>query len=545
MTPGLMMHQPLLISSLIRHADRHHGEREIVSRRGDGGFQRSSWGQVHRRSRRLAHSLVGMGVKPGDRVGTLAWNHTQHLEAYYAISGMGAICHTVNPRLFPEQIAGIIRHAEDAVLLVDAQFLPLLEQLTAQLPSVRHIVVTAVGPEGLPAVSKPHSDYETLLASASDTWEWPELDENAAAGLCYTSGTTGNPKGVLYSHRSTVLHALSVALPDAMGLSSCDSVLPVVPQFHANAWGLPYATAVVGAKLVMPGPHLDGASLYAMMESEAVTFTAGVPTVWNGLMHYLKANGLKLNHLRRLGVGGAACPPGIVRYFEEEQGVQVLPGWGMTETSPVVTLNQPKAHQSAWTGEERLDLLNNAGRVLFGADLEIVDESGNPLPHDGKTFGQLMVQGHWVCRQYYREPQNPLQNGWFPTGDVAVINGDGFMRVTDRAKDVIKSGGEWISSVDLENTAASHPAVMEAAVIGVPHPHWGERPLLLVVKKPGTALEAPEMLQFLAGRVAKWWLPEEVVFVDSLPHTATGKLQKTALRSAWARYPARPEKTDI
>jgi 3-(methylthio)propionyl---CoA ligase len=485
-----------------------------------------------------------LGVVAGDRVATLGWNHHQHLEAYYAISGMGAICHTINPRLFPEQIAGIIQHAEDRVLLVDALFLPLVDALKSALGNVQHIIVMDESVAPWPSTALVLLEYEALLSAQSSDFKWPQMDEETAAALCYTSGTTGKPKGVLYSHRSTVLHAWGVALPDTLGLSATDSVLPVVPLFHANAWGLPYVTALVGAKLVLPGPHLDGDSLTRLMDAEGVTVTAGVPTVWHNLMLHLQTHGLRLKHLQRLAVGGAACPPHIIRYFETEQNVRVLPGWGMTETSPVAAINQPKAAQTGLVGEERLTQLNRSGRPLFGVEMRIVDETGMPLPHDGLTFGHLQVKGPWVCSAYYRESESPLVDGWFPTGDVALIDAQGFMQITDRAKDMIKSGGEWISSMALEQAAGSHPEVLEAAVVAALHPQWGERPLLLVVLKPGAQVSAEILREHLATRVAKWWLPDDILFQDSLPHTATGKLQKTALREAWQHHLTQALKTD-
>ncbi len=527
---GLMMYRPLLVSSLIAHADRYHGDTEIVSREADGAVHRSNWHQVHRRARQLANGLQALGVAPGDRVGTLGWNHHRHLEAYYAISGMGAICHTINPRLFPGQIAEIVEHAGDQVLLVDPAFLPLLESLRPALSGVRHVVVMGACPDNLRTIL-PVMEYETLLAQASDQFFWPDMDERQAAALCYTSGTTGRPKGVLYSHRSTLLHAWAVALPDSLSFSATDVAMPVVPLFHANAWGFPYAAALAGSKLVLPGGFLDGASLYHLMESERVTLTAGVPTVWSQLMQFLQTEGCTLHHLKRLGVGGAACPKTLISYFEDIHRVTVLPGWGMTETSPVAALTLPKAGQKELVGQARRDWLARSGRALFGVEMDIVDDAGQGLPHDGTTRGHLQVRGHWVCNGYYREECDPLQEGWFPTGDVAVMDADGFMQITDRAKDMIKSGGEWISSIELEQVTTTHPAVQEAAVIAVRHAHWGERPLLLVVLRPEQVLPVEELQRYLEQRVAKWWIPEQIELVASLPHTATGKLNKAALRA--------------
>ena len=475
-------------------------------------------------------------MRSTERVGTLAWNGFRHIEIYYAVAGSGAVCHTINPRLFPEQIAYIVNHAEDQYVFVDLTFVPLVEKLVEHCKRVKGWVVLTDRAH-MPAAKLPNMlCYEELLSAQSADYEWPLFDENSASSLCYTSGTTGNPKGVLYSHRSTLLHTYAAALPDALNLSSRDVVMPVVPMFHVNAWGLPYCCAMVGAKLVLPGAGMDGASLYELFETERVTVSAGVPTIWLGLLNHVKQNGLRFSTFNRTVIGGSACPPAMIRSFEEDFGVRVLHAWGMTEMSPLGTVNSLKGTQLALSKEDQYAVQNKQGRNIFGVEMKIVDDAGNELPRDGKAFGDLLVRGPWICDRYFRdEGGDPLRadergRGWFPTGDVATIDADGFMQITDRSKDVIKSGGEWISSIDLENTAMAHPAVGEAAVIGVRHPKWDERPLLLVVKKPGAQLTREELLQFFEGRVAKWWIPDDVVFLEQLPHTATGKLLKTKLR---------------
>ncbi len=530
---GLMMHSPLLISSLIDHAEKHHGNTPIVSRESDGSIYRTNWAQVNQRAKRLAQYLIRCGVTRGDRVATLAWNTHRHLEAYYAISGMGAVCHTINPRLFKEQIASIINHAEDKVIFTEKQFIPLLDELTLSVNELTIIVMDKDSSSVSTQYRTLH--YEELLKEINEnSWFWPQFDENTASSLCYTSGTTGMPKGVLYSHRSTLLHAFAVALPDSLALSASDSVLPVVPLFHANAWGIPYAAALVGAKLVLPGHQLDGINLSQLLNQEEVSVTAGVPTVWHGLIQYLKTSNTSLPFLKRLGVGGSACPEPIIQYFEE-RNVRVLPGWGMTETSPVVTLTQPKYHQRHMTHAERIHWLNKSGRVLFGADMKLVDDDGHDVPQDGQSVGELYVRGHWVCSQYYKNDESPLINGWFPTGDMATIDESGFMQVTDRAKDMIKSGGEWISSLTLERVASTFPGVSEAAAIAAHHEHWGERPILLIVEKQGERVDSTALKRFLEEHVAKWWLPDDIITVSDLPHTATGKLQKVLLREKWGK----------
>ena len=536
--PGQMMQMPLSISSLICHAARHAGDVEVVSRRVEGDLHRSNYAEVERRARRVAQALARLGVDAGGRVGTLAWNGHRHLELFYGISGSGRVCHTINPRLHADQIAWIINDAQDRVLCFDATFLPLVEALAPQLQSVAHWVLMTDRAH-MPAASslKNLLCYEDLLAAEDGHWAWPEFDENTASGLCYTSGTTGMPKGVLYSHRSTVLHALGQVSVDAMGIGSRDVILPVTPMFHVNAWGVPFAAPMVGAKLVFPGPRLDGPALFELMESERVTFTAGVPTVWGGLITHMKAQGLQFSSLRRTVIGGAACPPAMMRTLEDDFGLEVIHAWGMTETSPLGTLGHLKAKHAALDAESRRGLQQKQGKVIYGVDLAIVDGDNQPLPWDGCTAGQLLVRGHWVVDRYLGRSESPLIDvageRWFPTGDVATIDADGYMQITDRSKDVIKSGGEWISSIVLENIAMAHPAVHEAAAIACHHPTWDERPLLVVVRQPGAELSAAELLRFFDGKVARWQIPDDVVFVDELPHTATGKLLKMALRQAY------------
>jgi len=538
MMNGLMMEMPLLVSSLIRHADRHHGSAEIVSRRVEGDIHRYTYRDAHARSRRLANALAKLGAKPGDRIATLAWNGYRHFELCYAVSGSGMILHTVNPRLFPEQIAWILNDAEDKLLFIDLTFVPLVEKLLPALKSLATVVLMTDRAHMPASTTIPVLRcYEDLLDCESDSFAWPELDEATACGLCYTSGTTGNPKGALFSHRSTVLHAYGICMPDVMCLSSRDSLLPVVPMFHANAWGVAYAAALTGAKLVFPGAALDGKSLHELFEQERVTYSAGVPTVWLGLLQYMRESKQKFSTLQRTCVGGAACPPAMMRAFKEEFGVELYHAWGMTEMSPLGSLCKLQNKHLDLSPEEQRKVLVKQGHVVFGVDWKIVDGDGNELPWDGQAFGDLHVRGPWVIRQYYKSDKSPLVDGWFPTGDVATIDPDGYMQITDRSKDVIKSGGEWIGSIDLENVAMSHPAVLEAAVIACRHPKWDERPLLIVVKKPGTSVERDELLRYYEGKVAKWWIPDDVVFVTELPHTATGKLLKTKLREQFRDHP--------
>ncbi|WP_116424815.1 3-(methylthio)propionyl-CoA ligase [Pseudomonas citronellolis] len=533
---GQMMTLPLIVSSVLEHAERYHSDTEIVSRTVEGTLHRYTYADAHRRARQAANALKTLGVQPGDRVGTLAWNGYRHFELYYAISGMGAITHTINPRLFPEQIGWIVNDAEDCVVCFDLTFAPLVESIAAHCPSVKYWVAMTSRAH-MPALGIPNLlCYEALLAEEPADFAWPGLDENSAAALCYTSGTTGNPKGVLYSHRSTLLHALSSSLPDALALSASDVVAPVVPMFHVNAWGLPYSAPLVGAKLVFPGAALDGESVFELFENEGVTFSAGVPTVWLSVLQYMQKRGTGLSSIKRMIVGGAACPPTLMKSFEKEFGIKIQHAWGMTEMSPVGTVNSLKESQLRLDEETRFAIQLKQGRPPFGIDLKIVDVHGNELPRDGKTSGALMVRGHWVLNQYFGRDDSPLVDGWFPTGDVATLDQDGFMQITDRAKDVIKSGGEWISSIELENIAMGHPAVAEAAALGMAHQKWDERPLLVVVRKAGQDVSREEILGQYPGKVAKFCIPDDVMFVDEIPHTATGKISKVQLREQLREY---------
>ncbi|WP_229518807.1 3-(methylthio)propionyl-CoA ligase [Massilia rhizosphaerae] len=535
---GGMMDQPLLISSILRFAARHYGGSEIVSRRVEGDVHRYTVRDCAARARRLANVLGAQGVAMGERVGTLAWNGYRHLELYYAVSGSGAVLHTINPRLHPDQIAYIVDHAQDQLLFFDLTFLPLVEAIAPRCPSVKAFVLMSDRAH-LPADGKIANllCYEDLLAAASDDYAWPEFDEHAAAALCYTSGTTGNPKGVLYSHRSTVLHAYASAMPNALNVAAADVVLPVVPMFHVNAWGLPYSVLLSGAKLVLPGAALDGKSLYDLFEVEGVTFSAGVPTVWLGLVNHVLQNGLAFSTFRRTVIGGAACPPALMDTLIDRLDVKVIHAWGMTEMSPLGTTGGLLARHRDLPEAGQRAVLRKQGHAIFGVDMKIVDDDSKQLPWDGRTPGHLLVKGPWVVSRYFRdEGGDVLQDGWFPTGDVATIDPDGFLQITDRSKDVIKSGGEWIGSIDLENIAMAHPAVLQAACIGVRHPKWDERPVLVVVLRPEARLTRAEMLRFFEGKVAKFWMPDDVVFVDALPTGATGKVQKNRLRERFGDY---------
>ncbi|PRX36908.1 fatty-acyl-CoA synthase [Paraburkholderia sp. BL18I3N2] len=532
---GQMMDVPLMVSSLLAHASRHFRTTQIVSKRVEGDVHRYTYRDCERRAKQLAQALIALGVEAGDRIGTLAWNGYRHLETYYGTTGFGAVCHTINPRLFPDQIAYIVNHADDSYVLFDITFAPLVDILAPQCPNVSGWIAMTDAAH-MPRMSTEVSCYEALLMAKDGDFDWPLIDERSAANLCYTSGTTGNPKGALYSHRSTVLHALGASLPDAMGLSARDSVLPVVPMFHVNAWGIPHSAPLTGAKLVFPGKDLDGKSLYELMEAERVTCSAGVPTVWLGLLNYVREAGVRFSSLERTIIGGSACPPAMLRMFKDDYGVEAIHGWGMTEMSPLGTLARLNWEQTQRSPDEQRRLLDKQGHVVYGVDMKIVGDGGRELPWDGVAFGDLHVRGPWVIDRYFRHDASPLVDGWFPTGDVATIDRDGFMRITDRSKDLIKSGCEWISSIDIENVAVAHPAVAEAACIACAHPLWAERPLLVVVKRPDTDVTQDELRGFYEGKVARWWIPDDVVFVDELPHTATGKLHKLKLREQFRDY---------
>ena len=535
---GLMQDRPLLISSLIEFAALNHREVEIVSRTVEGHVHRYTYENCAVRSRQLAKALETLGVEKGDRIGTLAWNGYRHVEIYYGVSGMGAVCHTINPRLFPEQMAYIVNHAEDMYIFLDLTFVTLLEKIVDHTPNVRGFVIMT-DEANMPDTRLPNVVcYETLLAGADDDYQWPVFDERTASSLCYTSGTTGNPKGVLFSNRSTVLHSYAVCAPDGLGLSNMETILPVVPMFHVNAWGIPYAAAMCGAKMVLPGARMDGESLFELMESEQVTLSAGVPTIWMMLLAYMKENNKRLTTMQRTVIGGAAAPKAMIETFEKDHNVDVVHAWGMTEMSPLGTACNLKKKHADLSLDEKIELSLKQGRAVYGVDMKIVDGKGKELPRDGKAFGNLLVRGPWITSGYFKAEGGDAvdDDDWFDTGDVATIDADGYMQITDRSKDVIKSGGEWISSIDLENEAVGCPGVAEAAVIAVPHPKWDERPLLLVVKEQDANVSREEIIDHLRGSLAKWQLPDDVVFVDELPHTATGKILKTKLRSEYKDY---------
>ena len=532
--PGLMMDRPLLISGILTHGAAQHGSQEIVSRDTHGALVRQTYRDTARRARQLANALKALDLHSGDAVASIAWNNHRHLEAYYAVSGSGMVMHTCNPRLHPQQLIYILNHAEDQVVLFDTTFAPLVAAVAPHCPKVRAWVCLSdrehcVEVAGVDKVLC----YEDLVDAQPDDFVWPEFDEKSGAVLCYTSGTTGNPKGVLYSHRAIVLNATTSCLPDVLSLGTRECVLPVVPMFHINAWCIPYSAMLSGARLVLPGPQLDGASLHSLMESEKVTISAGVPTIWLGLLQYVDAQGLKFSTMRRTCVGGSAMPQAIIARFNDDYGVEVRHGWGMTETTAIATLSNLSAADRGLPTAEQHAIVARQGKVVSGVEIKVVDENGNDLPRDGVSQGELMVRGQWIIERYFKASQSALVDGWFPSGDIATIDAQGVMSIRDRTKDVIKSGGEWISSIDLENAAIGHPAVASAAVIGVKHPKWDERPLLLVVRKPGHTLEKDEILEFLKERVAKWWLPDEVVFIDALPVGGTGKVKKSELRQMY------------
>ena len=538
---GLMMDTHLLITSLIRFAAQYHGDTEIVSRTLEGPLHRYTYSDAYLRIQKLANALHKFGIQPGDRVATLAWNGYRHFELYYAISSMGAICHTINPRLFHEQIDYIVNHADDRMIFIDLPFVGLIEELQTKLTTVEAYVVMTDAAHMPETTLEEAVDYETFIADEADLYNWPTLDENAAASLCYTSGTTGNPKGVLFSHRSTVLHSFSICNADAtLALSSSTTVLPVVPMFHVHAWGIPYGAAMSGSKLVFAGAKLDGKSLYELFEAEHVTITAGVPTVWLGLIEYMKSSGKQFSHLDSVVIGGSAAPLSMIKDLEEEFGVSVMQAWGMTEISPIGTNGRLKGKYRDLPADERRAIKTAQGRAKFGVDLKIVDDEGRQLPHDGTAAGELLVRGPWVAQAYFKDKDASKlshdNEGWMRTGDVGTIDADGHLRLTDRTKDLIKSGGEWISSIELENAAIGHPAVAEAAAIGVAHPKWTERPLLLVVPQVGAELNGEGITEFLVDKVAKWWLPDDILFVEALPHTATGKIHKLRLREQYRDY---------
>jgi fatty-acyl-CoA synthase len=535
---GLMQDWPLLCHKILDHAARQHGGREIVSRSVEGPILRTTYGEARTRALRVAQLLTRDGFEAGDRIATLAWNTARHLESWYGIMGMGGVYHTLNPRLFPDQIAWIMRDAGDRALFVDLTFVGLAEKIVPQVPTIEKVIVLTDA-ANMPENSLPNAvAYEEWLKEGDGDFAWVSLEEGAACGMCYTSGTTGNPKGVVYSHRSNVLHAMIACMPDAMGISCRDTVMPVVPMFHANAWGLAQSAPMIGAKLVMPGPRMDGEAIWELLDTERVTFTAAVPTVWLMLLNYLEETGKMLPHLNKVVIGGSACPRAMARTFEENYGVEVIHAWGMTEMSPLGTLGSLKPQHEGLEGEARLDVKQKQGFAPFGVEMKVTDDDNTELPWDGKTFGRLKVRGPAVAKAYFggAGAEQFDTEGWFDTGDVAHIDAHGFMQITDRAKDVIKSGGEWISTIELENLAVGHPDVAEAAVIGVPHPNWDERPLLVVVAKAGRNPTKADLMDYLEGKVAKWWLPDDVAFVEEIPHTATGKIQKTKLRELFRKY---------
>ena len=535
---GLMQNHPLLISSLIDFADRHHGDAEIVSRRVEGDIHRYTYKALAARSRQVAHALDSLKLGFGDRVATLAWNGYRHLELYFGVSGSGRVLHTLNPRLHPDQITWIANHAEDSVLCFDLSFLPIVKAIAGRCVTIKHYVALCDA-DKLPADSGIPGllSYEAWMGAQPTAYPWPIFDENSASSMCYTSGTTGNPKAALYSHRSTMLHALAGALPDALSMSARDAVLPVVPMFHVNAWGLPYSAAMTGAKLVFPGPAMDGKSIFELIETEKVSFAAGVPTVWQMMLGHMQAGGLRFSTLKRTVIGGSACPPAMITAFNDQYGVEVLHAWGMTEMSPLGTVCTLKNKHMELEPQHKMKVRLKQGRGIFGVDMKIVDPEGQELPWDGKAFGDLLVRGPWIISAYFKgEGGSPLVDGWFPTGDVATIDPDGYMQITDRSKDVIKSGGEWISSIDVENIAMAHPAVAMAACIGMKHPKWDERPIIAVVKKPGAEVSRDALIAFFDGKTAKWQIPDDVVFLEAIPLGGTGKMQKTKLRELLKDY---------
>ena len=527
---GKMMARPLLVSAILEHGSDQFGKQQVVSRETHGSIHNYTFKDMANRAKQLANALQSLGLKPGSVVGSIAWNNYRHLESYYGVSGSGMVMHTCNPRLHPDQLAFIINHAEDEAVLFDSSFAPLIKAIAPLCSMVKHWICLSDKTHAPSVEGVDIKNYEDLIAPFPVLFDWPDLDENSGAALCYTSGTTGNPKGVMYSHRAIALSALSACLPNVLNISSQETVLPVVPMFHINAWCLPYACLIAGAKLVLPGPKLDGASLYELMESEKVTLSAGVPTIWMGLIEHLEKNQLVFTTMRRTGVGGSAMPKALIAKFNDVYKVDVRHGWGMTETTAVATISNLSADEMNLSNAVRHDMVAKQGKSVFGIELKVVDEDGNSLPRDGQSQGELMVRGQWIVEIYHKAETQALVDGWFPTGDIATISPDGVMQIRDRTKDVIKSGGEWISSIELENAAAAHPQVAMAAVIGIKHPKWDERPLLLIVRKQPDFTDKQELLAFLEQRVAKWWIPDDLIFVDSLPVGGTGKVQKNELR---------------
>ena len=535
---GLMQDWPLTVDKILDHAKNWHPHREVVTRSVEGPIVRTTYGEIHGRAKRVSKVLLDWGIKPGDRVATLAWNTARHIETWYGIMGIGAVCHTLNPRLFPEQLGYIINHAEDKIIFVDMTFIPLLEAILPHCPSVERVVVMT-DEMTMPATKLPQAEcYEQLLSGASEDVTWGGFDEKTACGLCYTSGTTGNPKGVLYSHRSNFIHTLLGMQSTVLGPSPKETILPVVPMFHANAWGIAFAAPASGAKLVMPGARMDGEAIYELLESESVTFSAAVPTVWQGLLGHMREKGLKLSTVKRVLIGGSAVPESLIRAFNDEFNVEVLQGWGMTETSPIGTLSNLPPELLALPYDEQLKFRIKQGVPPLGVELKLKNYAGQEMPHDGTTYGRLLVRGPTISGAYFKgEGGEILDNeGFFDTGDVATIDTHGFMQITDRAKDVIKSGGEWISSIEIENLAVGHPKVELAAVIGAAHPKWDERPVLVLKLKPGESQDKQEHLDFLVGKIAKWWMPDDVVFVDDIPLGATGKIDKKVVRERLKDY---------
>ena len=534
---GNMMQDQLLISGILEHAIQTNPNTEIVSHTIEGNIHRYSILESSKRAKKLANALKSLGVEEGDVIGTIALNGYRHYELYFGISGTGSILHTLNPRLFPEQLEYIVNHAEDKFLFIDLPFLPLIESVSENIQNVKGFILLC-DKESMPTDSKLENliCYEELIESESDEFQWPEFDENTASSLCYTSGTTGNPKGVLYSHRSTILHAWYACAANAMNVSSTTVILPVVPMFHVNAWGIPYAVAMFGAKLVLPGPHTSGEAITKLIQSEKVTNLMGVPTVWLDLLNYTREKNISLDSVNSVLVGGSAAPRAMIKEFQEKHDAFLLHGWGMTEMSPLGTLNAYNSDMQGMDLEERYDIQTSQGKAIYGCQIKIVDDEGKTLPNDGESFGRLMVKGPGIIERYFKSEKTALENGWFDTGDVSTISNDGYMRIVDRSKDVIKTGGEWISSIDLENSAVGHPGVSEACVVGVLHPKWDERPIMFVVKNNQEDCDKDSVIEYLSDKVAKWWLPDDVIFVEELPHGATGKLLKTGLREDYKNH---------